>query len=105
MPIYHKLGDLPAKRHTIFQSKDGAHRYEQLFGTEGFSGMSSLLYHVHRPTQVKEILRSYSVEPKIAINKNIKEACALGGSENLFNLYRTRAIKKAAVAAFFGRYR
>ena len=80
MPIYHKLGDLPAKRHTIFQSKDGAHRYEQLFGTEGFSGMSSLLYHVHRPTQVKEILRSYSVEPKIAINKNIK-ALLLKGFE------------------------
>ena len=30
------------------------------------------MYHIHRPTQVKEILKSYSVEPKIAINKNIK---------------------------------
>ena len=34
--------------------------------------MSSLLYHVHRPTQVKEILKSYSVEPVAAIDKNIK---------------------------------
>lgn len=72
MPIYHKLGNFPQKRHTVFQSKQGNYYYEQLFGTEGFSGFSSLLYHVHRPTQVKEIIKSYSVEPKIAIEKNIK---------------------------------
>lgn len=72
MPIYHHLGKLPQKRHVIFKSTQGAYYYEQLFGTEGFHGMSSLLYHVHRPTQVKEILKSYSVEPKIAIEKNIK---------------------------------
>jgi homogentisate 1,2-dioxygenase len=39
---------------------------------QGFYGNSALLYHVHRPTQVKEIIKSYSVEPKIAIGKNIK---------------------------------
>lgn len=72
MPIYHKLGEFPQKRHVVFQSKENKHRYEQLFGTEGFSGFSSLLYHVHRPTQVKEVLRSYDVTPKIAIEKNIK---------------------------------
>jgi homogentisate 1,2-dioxygenase len=72
MPIYHKLGKFPQKRHVVFQSPQGKHYYEQLFGTEGFSGFSSLLYHVHRPTQVKEILRSYDVTPKIAIEKNIK---------------------------------
>lgn len=42
--------------------------------------MSSLLYHVHRPTQVKEILKSYSVAPKIAIDKNIR-ALLLKGFE------------------------
>jgi homogentisate 1,2-dioxygenase len=72
MPIYHKLGNFPQKRHTVFQSPKGNHYYEQLFGTEGFNGFSSLLYHVHRPTQVKEILKSYSVAPKVAIEKNIK---------------------------------
>ncbi len=72
MPIYHKLGDFPQKRHTQFEKPSGGLYYEQLFGTEGFHGHSSLLYHVHRPTQVKEILKSYSVEPKIAIDKNIK---------------------------------
>ena len=72
MPIYHKLGNFPQKRHTIFQSPQGKHYYEQLFGTEGFNGFSSLLYHTHRPTQVKEILKSYSVAPKVAVEKNIK---------------------------------
>ena len=72
MPLYHKLGDFPQKRHTQFEKPKGGFYYEQLFGTEGFHGHSSLSYHVHRPTQVKEILNSYSVEPKIAIGKNIK---------------------------------
>lgn len=72
MPIYHKLGNFPQKRHVIFQSKEGKHYYEQLFGTEGFSGFSSLLYHTHRPTQIKEILKSVDITPKVAIPKNIK---------------------------------
>lgn len=72
MPIYHHLGKIPQKRHTVFQSDSGAHYYEQLFGTEGFHSHSSLLYHVHRPTQVKEILSSRDVTPKVAIEKNIK---------------------------------
>ncbi len=56
MPFYHKLGKIPHKRHTTFKKQDGSLYYEQLFGTEGFHGMSSLMYHVHRPTMVKEIL-------------------------------------------------
>ncbi|MGL4597145.1 MAG: homogentisate 1,2-dioxygenase [Bacteroidia bacterium] len=72
MPIYHKLGQFPQKRHTAFLKPNGGYYYEQLFGTEGFHGFSSLLYQVHRPTQIKEILSSKSVAPKIAIDKNIK---------------------------------
>ena len=78
MPIYHTLGSIPQKRHTIFKSPKGDFYYEQLFGTEGFNGHSSLLYHTHRPTQVKEILKSYSVEPKVAIEKNIKSLLLKG---------------------------
>lgn len=78
MPIYHKVGNIPQKRHTQFEKPDGGLYYEQLFGTEGFHGHSSLLYHVHRPTQVKEIIKSYSVEPKIAIDKNIKSLLLKG---------------------------
>ena len=78
MPIYHKLGNFPQKRHVVFQSPQGKHYYEQLFGTEGFNSFSSLLYHTHRPTQVKEILKSYSVTPKIAVEKNIKSILLKG---------------------------
>ncbi len=78
MPIYHKLGEIPHKRHIQFEKPNGGLYYEQLFGTEGFHGHSSLLYHVHRPTQVKEITKSYSVEPKIAIGKNIKSLLLKG---------------------------
>ncbi|MBY8963814.1 homogentisate 1,2-dioxygenase [Flavobacterium sp. D11R37] len=78
MPIYHKLGEFPQKRHVQFRKPDGGLYYEQLFGTEGFHGHSSLLYQVHRPTQVKEILKSYSVEPEIAIDKNIKSLLLKG---------------------------
>ena len=53
MPFYHKLGKIPHKRHTVFEKENGGIHYEQLFGTEGFHGFASLLYHVHRPTQVK----------------------------------------------------
>ena len=72
MPIYHKLGKMPQKRHTQFRKTDGGLYYEQLFGTIGFDGMSSLLYQVHRPTMVKEILSETHVTPKIAVEKNIK---------------------------------
>lgn len=71
MPVYHKLGKVPPKRHTIFKKPSGELYYEQLFGTIGFDGMSSLLYHIHRPTMVKEILGSIDVSPKVAIEKSV----------------------------------
>ena len=72
MPFYHKLGKIPHKRHTIFKKPNGDLYYEQLFGTIGFDGMSSNMYHVHRPTQVKEIKQSYDVTPEIALDNNLK---------------------------------
>ncbi|WLD24022.1 homogentisate 1,2-dioxygenase [Flavobacterium dauae] len=72
MPLYHKLGNIPHKRHTQFRKPNGGFYYEQLFGTVGFDGMSTNMYHEHRPTQVKEIKGSYSVAPKIARANNIQ---------------------------------
>lgn len=72
MPRYHTLGKIPPKRHTIFKDAVNNFYYEELFGTVGFDGMSSLLYHTQRPTQVKDCLRSYDVSPKIAVGKNMK---------------------------------
>lgn len=68
---YLQRGKIPHKRHTIFRSEDGNFYYEQLFGTEGFHGISSLLYHIQRPTQIKDILKATDVSPKVAVEKNI----------------------------------
>ncbi|MDN3643473.1 homogentisate 1,2-dioxygenase [Lutimonas halocynthiae] len=78
MPRYHTLGSIPSKRHTVFKDSDGNFLYEELFGTIGFDGMSTLLYHTQRPTQVKEILKSYDVSPKIAVEKNMKSISLRG---------------------------
>jgi homogentisate 1,2-dioxygenase len=72
MPFYHKLGNIPPKRHTQFRKPNGDLYYEQLFGTVGFDGMSTNSYHEQRPTQVKEIRAQYSVAPKIAKTNNIQ---------------------------------
>ncbi len=71
MPIYHRLGKIPPKRHTIFEKPDGGLYYEQLFGTIGFDGMSTLSYHIHRPTMVREIDKPIDVSPVIAVENNI----------------------------------
>lgn len=72
MPFYHSLGKIPPKRHTQFRKPDGSLYSEQLFGTIGFEGMYSNIYHENRPTQVKEIKKQYSVAPKIAKQNNIQ---------------------------------
>ncbi|MEY3083969.1 MAG: hypothetical protein RL037_149 [Bacteroidota bacterium] len=71
MPFYHKLGDIPHKRHTVFRQPDGKLYHEQLFGTIGFDGMSSLLYHIQPPTVVKEMLGTKNITPEVALDKNM----------------------------------
>ena len=71
MPFYHELGRIPHKRHTVFKKPDGGLYYEQLFGTEGFHGMSSLLYHVHRPTMIREVAELADLTPQAAVSHNI----------------------------------
>ena len=58
MPIYHRLGELPRKRHTALRKPGGpdAGVYsEHLMGNLGFTGPSSLLYHLHPPTAVRAV--------------------------------------------------
>ncbi len=78
MPFYKTLGNIPAKRHTQFRKTNGDLYHEQLFGTIGFDGMSSLLYHEHPPTMVKEIIGKKDVSPEIAEHKSLK-ALSLNG--------------------------
>lgn len=53
MPHYHTLGQIPRKRHTQFRQPDGSLYREQVIGTKGFSGIQSILYHIHQPTELK----------------------------------------------------
>ena len=72
MPLYHKLGKIPPKRHTQFRKPDGTLYPEQLFVIIGFDGMYSNIYHENRPTQVKEIKRQYSIAPKVVKANNMQ---------------------------------
>jgi homogentisate 1,2-dioxygenase len=71
MPFYTKLGKIPHKRHTTFKKEEGGYYYEQLFGTEGFSGTASLMYHVHRPTMVKNIGETIDLTPTAVLEKSV----------------------------------
>ena len=64
MPFYTRLGTIPKKRHTAFRRPDGAVYSEELFGTEGFVGPSSTLYHIHPPTQVSGWEAVYATKPE-----------------------------------------
>ncbi|GCE48647.1 homogentisate 1,2-dioxygenase [Thermosporothrix hazakensis] len=55
MPSYHRLGQIPPKRHTQFRRPDGGLYAEEVFGTEGFSGNYSILYYHYPPTAVKKV--------------------------------------------------
>ena len=65
MAYYHRLGQIPRKRHTQFRQPDGSLYSEQLVGTQGFHGVSSLLYHVHPPTQIKHVGTPRPYAPKL----------------------------------------
>ncbi len=64
MAYYTKLGTIPKKRHTQFRRPDGALYSEEVFGTEGFVGPTSTLYHIHPPTQVTGWKTLYSTAPE-----------------------------------------
>lgn len=65
MPSYHVLGQVPPKRHMVFRGQDDQLLYEEICGTEGFSGVYSILYHHHLPAaSIKnEVLRSVAPTP------------------------------------------
>ena len=77
MPFYHRSGKIPPKRHTQFRKPDNTLYSEELISTEGFSSIYSLVYHCHPPTLVKDIDEPFSVEPRIALEKNMQSRCLL----------------------------
>src|ERR1700704_1031086 len=89
MPFYHTLGKIPRKRHIAFRKPDGGLYAEQLMGNEGFTGPSSLLYHVHPPTTVRSVKRlgdvKYVADPDLTLrHRHFRTArLARGGSPTL----------------------
>ncbi len=55
MAYYHRMGQIPPKRHTQFRQPDGSLYKEELVSSKGFSGIYSILYHVHNPNSVQFI--------------------------------------------------
>src|SRR5262249_25222762 len=64
MPYYTRFGQLPRKRHVQFRRPDGRLFSEEVFGTEGFSGPTSTLYHIHPPTQITGWRPLYATKPE-----------------------------------------
>jgi homogentisate 1,2-dioxygenase len=75
---YHSLGQVPPKRHTQFRKPNGELYHEELFSTEGFSDLHSLLYHVNAPTQIVQVGEPYSVAPKVVADKQLKHRSLKG---------------------------
>lgn len=72
MPVYQRQGITPKKRHVVFRNEKQELYHEELFGTEGFSGTSSLVYHLNPPTMVKTVSEPFSVRPEIDIEDNLR---------------------------------
>ncbi len=75
---YYSLGEIPPKRHTQFRQADGSLYKEELFSTEGFSDLHSLLYHCNPPTQIVQVGEPYSIAPKIIEDKQLKHRSLQG---------------------------
>jgi homogentisate 1,2-dioxygenase len=53
---YHRLGEVPRKRHVQFREREGDRLLtEEVMGYEGFSGNESILYHLWSPCRVREV--------------------------------------------------
>lgn len=93
-PSYHRLGEVPQKRHVAFRKPDGTLYAEEVVGLEGFSGRYSILYHHHAPTQVLK------VAPAPAIPDPPREA---GDATHRHHLLRTAGRLTAGADELAGR--
>ncbi len=78
MPFYHSLGVIPEKRHVVSRQPNGNLYQEELVGTQGFAGLSSLVYHLYPPTRVRQKGLPYSVKPELA-SENSMNAMSFNG--------------------------
>jgi homogentisate 1,2-dioxygenase len=86
MTYYYKLGTIPHKRHTQFRQPDGSLYHEELISVHGFTGIQSLLYHLHPPTQIQKVLLTRSIhlayaEPGPLCPRHLRTATATTGGD------------------------
>ncbi len=68
MPHYRSVGDVPRKRHLRSPAPGGGLLHEELMGEEGFSGESSLLYHLRSPSALLEAAPVEVPAPELVAN-------------------------------------
>ncbi len=89
MPIYHRLGEIPPKRHSTFRKPDGDLYPEQVMGNKGFAGLSSIIYHHKLPTAISEVGDMTEVAPQaeepgpLRLRHFRSAGIAVGGSATL----------------------
>ncbi len=79
MSYYITRGSIPHKRH-VRHIVDGRLAYEEVFGTEGFSGTMSTIYHRHPPTAVDSCEMGEVVEPTYVEERALKMRHLRAGS-------------------------
>jgi homogentisate 1,2-dioxygenase len=75
---YYSLGKIPPKRHIQFRKPDGSLYSEQLFSTEGFSDVYSILYHNQPPTLITQVGDPVSIAPTTIHDKQLKHRSLKG---------------------------
>ena len=68
MPHYRCVGDVPRKRHLRSPAPGGGLLHEELMGEEGFSGESSLLYHLRSPSALVDAGPVDGAAPELVAN-------------------------------------
>ncbi len=70
---YHKLGEIPHKRHTQFRQPDDSLYKEELVSSLGFSGIYSNLYHIYPPTRIKGMKKPRPLHNEINTSYGLKQ--------------------------------
>ena len=81
---YVASGSIPRQRHTQHRASDGSLYAEELFGVEGFTGRSSLLYHLTPPT------RTHRIEPVGRIKLDAANRLDLVGPRRRYEVVEDR---------------
>lgn len=86
MPYYRSVGEVPRKRHLRSPAPGGGLLHEELMGEEGFSGESSLLYHLRSPSALLDADPVDGAAPDLVANdpllpRHLRTSALPGGGD------------------------